>query len=329
MDARGAETLMTALGFPHGVGRLYDQLLPLAGRPLEEVLAGLGITADELAARAAPLVEAEIVDLRPAGVTVLTPADAVSRMIATAAERARLAHDRLLSISRAMPYVAGSTARVPSSHLAETEQPLDGEVFSSRYLAETLSTLVAGTSGELRWLRPDQWTLPREDKMLALVATAVKSGRRARALYPVPALRDARSAIEARAEAGEEIRLLPEIPTRLLIVGTSHAVLPEPLGNTESPLVMVRQRSIVQALILLFEQMWSDAAPFALGLRRGDPARRLLLQQLASGAQDEQIARRLGLGLRTVRRRVAELMSELGAESRFQAGVEAARRGWL
>lgn len=329
MDAKGAETLMTALGFPHGVGRLYDQLLPLAGRPLEEVLAGLGIAADELAARAAPLVEAEILDLRPEGVTVLTPADAVSRMIATAAERARLAHDRLLSISRAMPYVAGSTARVPSSHLAETEQPLDGEVFSSRSLAETLSTLVAGTSGELRWLRPDQWTLPREDKMLALVATAVKSGRRARALYPVPALRDARSAIEARAEAGEEIRLLPEIPTRLLIVGTSHAILPEPLGNTESPLVMVRQRSIVQALTLLFEQMWADAAPFDLGLHRGDPARRLLLQQLASGAQDEQIARRLGIGLRTVRRRVAELMSELGAESRFQAGVEAARRGWL
>jgi len=90
----------------------------------------------------------------------------------------------------------------------------------------------------------------------------------------------------------------------------------------------VRQHSIVQALTLLFEWMWDDALPFDLGLRR-DAARRLLLQQLASGAQDEQIARRLGLGLRTVRRRVAELMSELGADSRFQAGVEAARRGWL
>jgi hypothetical protein len=329
MDAKGAETLMTALGFPHGVGHLYDRLLPLAGRPLDEVLAGLGLTIDELATRADPLIEAEIVELRPDGVTVLTPADAVSRMIATAAARARLAHDRLLSISRAMPYVAGTTARVPSSHLADTEQPLDGEVFSSRSLPETLVTLVGGTAGELRWLRPDQWTLPWEDEMLALVATAVRSGRRARALYPVPALREARSMIQARSEAGEEIRVLPEIPTRLLIIGTSHAILPEPLGNTESPLVMVRQRAIVQALTLLFEQMWADAAPVDLGLRRGDAARRLLLQQLASGAQDEQIARRLGLGLRTVRRRVAELMSELGAESRFQAGVEAARRGWL
>jgi DNA-binding NarL/FixJ family response regulator len=60
-----------------------------------------------------------------------------------------------------------------------------------------------------------------------------------------------------------------------------------------------------------------------------DDLRRFLLEALGSGAQDEQIARRLGLSLRTVRRRVAELMEELGAQSRFQAGVEAARRGWL
>jgi hypothetical protein len=30
-----------------------------------------------------------------------------------------------------------------------------------------------------------------------------------------------------------------------------------------------------------------------------------------------------------VRRRVAGLLDGLGAESRFQAGVEAARRGWV
>ena len=41
------------------------------------------------------------------------------------------------------------------------------------------------------------------------------------------------------------------------------------------------------------------------------------------------IARKLGISLRTVRRRMAELMSDLGADTRFQAGVEAVRRGWL
>ena len=37
-----------------------------------------------------------------------------------------------------------------------------------------------------------------------------------------------------------------------------------------------------------------------------------LRRQLAAGAKDEQIARTLGLSLRTVRRRVAELMIDLG-----------------
>lgn len=329
MEVEGAETLMRALGFPRGVGRLYDQLLLLAGRPLAEVTAGLGLGADELAAAAQPLVEAQIVELREDGVVVLSPAHAVSRMLANAADRAQLAHDRLLSISHAMPYVAGTTARLPS-HLAEDEQPIDGEIFSARYMPDTLTSLVGSTTGDLRWLRPDQWSLAWEDEMIALVATAVQSGRRVRALYPVRALAEGRPVIQARAEAGEEIRLLPDIPTRLLVIGTSHALLPEPLGTTESPRVMVRQRGLVQALVMLFDRMWDDGAPVDLELgRTGDDARRFLLQQLASGAQDEQIARRLGLSLRTVRRRVAELMSELGAASRFQAGVEAAKRGWL
>ena len=57
--------------------------------------------------------------------------------------------------------------------------------------------------------------------------------------------------------------------------------------------------------------------------------RRFLLEQLMAGATDEVIARKLGIGLRTVRRRIAELMTELGVDTRFQAGVEAVRRGWL
>jgi DNA-binding NarL/FixJ family response regulator len=57
--------------------------------------------------------------------------------------------------------------------------------------------------------------------------------------------------------------------------------------------------------------------------------RSFLLRQLLSGAKDEQIARTMGLSLRTIRRRIADLMIELGADTRFQAGAEAVRRGWL
>lgn len=54
-----------------------------------------------------------------------------------------------------------------------------------------------------------------------------------------------------------------------------------------------------------------------------------LLALMAQGLKDEVVARRLGLSLRTVRRRIAHLMAELDATTRFQAGIEAVRRGWL
>jgi DNA-binding CsgD family transcriptional regulator len=108
-------------------------------------------------------------------------------------------------------------------------------------------------------------------------------------------------------------------------------VLPEPIGFTDEPRVHVRQRSIVAALTLWFESLWDRAAPLR-ELETGTATvdgRRFLLEQLMAGATDEVIARNLGIGLRTVRRRVAALMTELGVDTRFQAGAEAVRRGWL
>jgi DNA-binding CsgD family transcriptional regulator len=122
-----------------------------------------------------------------------------------------------------------------------------------------------------------------------------------------------------------------DLPSRMLIIGTTHAVLPEPLGFADEPRLLIRQPAIVGGLTLLFETLW-ERAESVTGLEHGrtraDP-RRFLLQQLAAGAQDEQIARTLGISLRTVRRRVAAVLTELGADSRFQAGVEAVRRGWI
>jgi hypothetical protein len=135
----------------------------------------------------------------------------------------------------------------------------------------------------------------------------------------------------ARAEVGEQIRIVPELPSRLFIIAPTHAITPEPLGYADEPRLLIRQRGLVEALMLLFELMWEKAAPVA-ELDRGEARpdlRRLLLLQLADGAKDEQIARTLGLSLRTVRRRIADLLIELGVDSRFQAGVEAVRRGWL
>lgn len=327
---RASESLMTALGFSRETSRLYDRLVPLSGQTVEELQRALGVEADALRRQLAPLAEFEIV--REAGDTlvVLPPTDAVSRMLLVAADRARVAHDRLVNISRAMPHLAGLSAR-PHDPLIAEEAPLDGEVFASRHLPDTVQALIGQTPGDLLWLRPDQWELPWETQLVDLVSEAVARGRRVRSIYPLRAMTDSSIALSVRVEAGEEIRIVPTVPTRLLVIGRSHALVPEPLGTEESVRIMVRQRGLVDALALLFEELWNRAAPLTemQATPRTEGTRRFLLEQLALGAPDEQIARRLGVSLRTVRRRVADLMSELDAESRFQAGVEAARRGWI
>ena len=57
--------------------------------------------------------------------------------------------------------------------------------------------------------------------------------------------------------------------------------------------------------------------------------RHAILSMLAVGSKDEAIARKLDVSTRTVRRAVAAMMDECGAENRFQLAVAAVRLGWL
>ncbi|MGO1057161.1 hypothetical protein [Crossiella sp. CA198] len=72
--------------------------------------------------------------------------------------------------------------------------------------------------------------------------------------------------------------------------------------------------------------------PTAAEVLPGEPLSevdRRVLELLASGITDEAAARIVGFSVRQLRRRVAALMARLEAASRFEAGVAAARRGWV
>lgn len=60
-----------------------------------------------------------------------------------------------------------------------------------------------------------------------------------------------------------------------------------------------------------------------------DERDRRILSLLMVGASDQVVARQLDVSVRTVERRVRHLMERLGAATRFQAGVQAVRRGWV
>jgi DNA-binding NarL/FixJ family response regulator len=84
---------------------------------------------------------------------------------------------------------------------------------------------------------------------------------------------------------------------------------------------------------VLFDRLWDTGTPFGETPRRDEhdltPQERELLMLLGIGCTDDIAARRLGISLRTVRRMSSELMNRLGARSRFEAGVRAAKEGWL
>jgi hypothetical protein len=187
--------------------------------------------------------------------------------------------------------------------------------------------------GDLLWMRPDQWTDGVGGDVDAWVAEQLGAGRRSRALYPARVLESAPRVLWERAEAGESVRILAEVPCRMAVLGEDAALLSEEHGVPTETRVLVRHPAVVAALRLSFETLWEKAmAVPGLDARRSPQdvlARGLLLDLLADGAKDEQISRELGVSLRTVRRRVADLLDDLGATSRFQAGVEAVRRGWV
>ncbi|MCL2733415.1 MAG: helix-turn-helix domain-containing protein, partial [Actinomycetia bacterium] len=116
------------------------------------------------------------------------------------------------------------------------------------------------------------------------------------------------------------------------------------------PVALVVHRSgLLTALISLFEQHFAQGRPLrgaaasaaddepAAGGTGGtggtgglpDAVDRQILALLHIGLTDAAIARHLGMGRRTVQRRLHALMTASGAVTRFQLGVHAHASGWL
>ncbi|WP_426245731.1 DNA-binding response regulator [Nocardioides sp. LHG3406-4] len=317
-----------ALGLPPEVDRLYRQVYAGSGTRVDEVAQSLLRTREQLLAELGPMISSGVVRLEDDVLHVASPAESLGLMLAAESRKADEVAQRLAGLSRALPFLGEGDSRVEDVHALA----IDGERLSSdRSVPQTLVSWIEETSGEVLFLRPDQWRMPSESMMFQATMTAVRAGRVVRAIYPARALQEAPDVLVSRARSGEQIRVVPEVHTRLAIVGTNRAMLPDPPGVANAHRLVIRQRGLIEMLVAYFDALWDTAAAVP-HLDSGDARpdlRRLLLTQLAAGAKDEQISRTLGMSLRTVRRRIHTLMSDLGVDTRFAAGVEAVRRGWI
>jgi DNA-binding NarL/FixJ family response regulator len=121
-----------------------------------------------------------------------------------------------------------------------------------------------------------------------------------------------------------------------VIVDRAVAILPFSRDNDgSSSIAIVRGSTLLDALIALFEQVWSVATPLLIGSESSPADSPLsaedgrLLSLMLAGLTDEAIAARQGVSTRTVQRRVQALMSAAHARTRLQLAWHAGRSGWL
>lgn len=135
---------------------------------------------------------------------------------------------------------------------------------------------------------------------------------------------------------GEQARVIHVAPTKLVVVDNEIALLPLTTSDqTVESAVVLRSSAMLGGIMRIFEDLWRFAAPFSAGHEpitgevQPSEEERWILSLLASGATDDTIGRLMGFSARTAHRRVRELIARLGVETRFQAGMQAVKLGWL
>ena len=141
-------------------------------------------------------------------------------------------------------------------------------------------------------------------------------------------------AMQRLIQAGEQARVTSDLPVKMFLADNAIGLIPLERPDRADSALVIHSSSLLDTLSALFELVWASAVPVTFGVdeprvQPDDDERRTLLGLLAAGLTDEAIGRQLGWHPRTVQRHVRRLMTELGAQTRFQAGLQAAHRGWL
>lgn len=306
--------------------QLYRTMLRHPGHEVARIASMLGWSADEVGRAALPLARAGLVRSLGGGrYEVSSPDAAIERLVEREHSRLR---ERELQVLAARSWIPQFAA----DHLAgETERmiPVSLDLVSSERWHAVLEDLIRTTSGELLAIRLGSRAVT--PGLRQLLARQLDRRRPMRTIYSARLLEDQAELDHMRRSAsnGERSRVLPDPVSRMVIFGGEAALVAAHNSGSGDADLVVRAPGLVAVLRAYFDRLWAHAASIPRLEEETDSAddRRHVLELLALGVKDESIARHLGVSLRTVRRRVADLLDELGASTRFQAGMEAARRG--
>jgi DNA-binding NarL/FixJ family response regulator len=337
----GDEPDLDRLAWPRSLGeelvtQVYLTLLRQR-HPSRASLIGTGFLGLEVDQALAILEEQHLVEVTPEGHVHVYPPDVA--LPAFAAELERQART-----SRA---AAGALARVYRDARAEGDATSDPDVFDVRLLrsidevnharmeitptARKCITRLVARSAHADGIILEQ---PRLMRTARTIDPDLPPGARVTVFESsLLDLDGGLTTLRALQEDGIDVRLAPSVPFTVIVIDETAALLDisniEPSGYGS---ILVRHGPLVRAISGLTDCIVTASSPLPRSRPVSGhplPSQRDLdvLALLAAGASDSVIARKTRVSQRTVERRVRALMDALSASTRFQAGVEAARRG--
>ncbi|WP_177226077.1 TrmB family transcriptional regulator [Actinacidiphila rubida] len=323
--------LLEVLGLDQPAEALYFILVDNLPLTVAELARRTGIDHDAVAAAMVRLEDGGLVSRlpgSPASYTALPPEHALEVLL--------LARER--DIQRVRALTERLTERHRDARRDRDSSSLIQVITGRDGVARCGQQLFNRAEKEIRGIDAPPYAEARDGARVNSAAVIEGRGVRSRFIHARDSLNTpgAMERVEVDIAAGEEVRFLPEAPMKLIIADDQAALIP--LLATPQVLdacILVHPSALLDALSTLFESLWAQAQPYMPG--RSGPVgedefvndeERRIISMLAMGMPDESIARQLGIGYRTVQRRVQALLTRLGAASRFQAGVLAASRGW-
>lgn len=181
----------------------------------------------------------------------------------------------------------------------------------------------------------DHRDLPRTDSARLEGPGLTRDRIRHRAIYSEAVIRSkkGREFIQTCLDAGQEIRWSRNVRLKMQIADGSRALVALTQTGLNGAL-LIRSPLLVGLFREYFERLWDTAHPVTDTIPSGSedpvPSRlRPYIRLLAEGCTQEAMTGRLKVAPKTVQRRMREIRDNLGAESIFELGAAAHRRGWI
>lgn len=313
--------------------RAYVVMLRRRRWSVEDLAREVG-TSPETAQRAADLLISRLQAVQSApGVYEAQAPDVALRRLAAG-------HEQMAMRARSMvPTLTGiyEQARRPRAADSEHEEPIVRQLAPGREAVEVIESMYQTTDSEL-------YSMWRYGETAIAMDARTRETEGFRGMAPtvmhhliVEASHSEGTRAASRRfgwQANSRIRQVARAPISA-VVADRHSAFVEMSSGHEEPggvyAFVTQDAAIVGGVLRVVEALWESGGAMYVSEPSvdGNAIDQRVLALLAGGASDRTIARQLDVSLRTVERRVRRILEELSAPTRFAAGCEAVRRGWL